>query len=141
MAGLKLLPLQWHRVAGGGRRPNRRRTAFVVATIVGLMLAAVAPAARADVAVADGASPDVLTPDVWTGARIVGLGYHHAELVHLWGRAADSDGDAVLFDDTAAPNGSVTVGETVQPSAIVVNNDSLPYVFSGAGASAVQRLW
>ena len=47
--------------------------------------------------------------------------------------AAYSDGDAVLFDDTAAPNGSVTVGETVQPSAIVVNNDSLPYASPARG--------
>ena len=51
------------------------------------------------------------------------------------GTATYGNGDAVLFDDTAA-TGSVSLAGTVSPIAMTVNNGSLPYTFSGPGTIA-----
>ncbi|MDB6123102.1 MAG: Autotransporter-associated beta strand repeat protein [Pedosphaera sp.] len=42
-------------------------------------------------------------------------------------------GNAVTFNDSAAGTTSVNITTTVNPSAITVNNSSLPYTFTGAG--------
>ena len=46
-----------------------------------------------------------------------------------------SNGDAVLFNDTAV-TGNVTLAGTVAPAVLVVNNSTLPYTFSGNGSIA-----
>jgi fibronectin-binding autotransporter adhesin len=46
------------------------------------------------------------------------------------------NGDFVTFDDTAAPNYGVSLGGTVQPGGITVNNSNGDYVISGGGGIA-----
>ena len=46
------------------------------------------------------------------------------------------NGDSVTFDDSAAPNYGVSLGGTVQPGGITVNNSNGDYVISGGGSIA-----
>ena len=48
-------------------------------------------------------------------------------------------GDTVRFDDTAATS-TVTVAETVTPGAIIIDNSTLDYTFSGAGIGGSSSL-
>lgn len=49
--------------------------------------------------------------------------------------ATNAVGDLVTFNDTGADT-SVTIGQTVRPSSLVVSNDALAYSFNGSGRIA-----
>ena len=68
---------------------------------------------------------------IWQGTN--GNNWDLATVNWLNGNAADKffNVDSVLFDDTST-NGNVTVATAVQPGTIVVNNNVLPYAFSGS---------
>ena len=68
---------------------------------------------------------------VWQGTN--GNNWDLTTINWLNGNAADKffNVDSVLFDDTST-NGTVTITTAVQPGTVVVNNNVLPYVFSGS---------
>ena len=73
---------------------------------------------------------------VWTGSNGPNGSAWDIETTPNWSLSLAattySDGDAVLFNDTAV-TGNVTVAGTVAPAVFVVNNSTLPYTFSGDG--------
>ncbi len=79
---------------------------------------------------------DVQGPIYWTGANGTAWDTVTANWTTKSSTATYSDGAPVLFDDTAAPNGSVTIAGTVQPLSIAVSATSLAYTFSGTGSIA-----
>jgi fibronectin-binding autotransporter adhesin len=51
------------------------------------------------------------------------------------------NGDSVIFDDTGAPNYTVTLNTTVTPNSVTINNSAGNYVISGSGTiSGVSNL-
>ena len=74
--------------------------------------------------------------DVWTGAVSTAWNTTDAN----WTTGTYGDGDMAQFDDssagTAVTPGSVTIAGTVRPLSILVNNNTVPYTFSGPGTIA-----
>ena len=73
--------------------------------------------------------------DIWSG---VASGNWDAATANWTGNSTVfANGQAVLFDDTAAGNTSVTVATAVQPGNMVFNNSALTYTITSSGANLI----
>ena len=78
---------------------------------------------------------NVYVPKVWAGIHGSAWDSSTVNWTVGGGTATYGNADAVLFDDTAS-TGSVSLAGTVSPTTMTVNNNSLPYAFSGTGTIA-----
>ena len=77
---------------------------------------------------------NILATKIWTGSHGSAWDASTANWTTISGTATYSDGDPVVFDDTAS-SGSVSLAGTATPLIMTVNNSaSLPYTFSGGGS-------
>ena len=73
--------------------------------------------------------------DIWSG--LVNGNWDAATANWTGNATVFANGQAVLFDDTAAGNTSVTVTVPVQPGNMVFNNSSLTYTITSSGANLI----
>ncbi len=76
---------------------------------------------------------------VWQGTNVAGRLWDSVTTVN-WSNTVQGVADVfrlldpVLFDDTAAPNGTVNLTTNLLPSSVTVSNTLLPYTFGGSGS-------
>ena len=75
----------------------------------------------------------ILMTKMWAGSHGSAWDASTANWTTGSGTATYSDGDPIVFDDTAS-SGSVSLAGTATPLLMSVNNNTLAYTFSGTGA-------